>query len=151
VLNLLLLENPRQYLVFVSLPYVAKKGVSFRPIGMTSFLFNGMVYSVDRKTGELMWSMPLTTQGIDFTQFLDLPVITFGIRRIEGRPSSYGTLVDLQVVDLRSGDVVLKETTRSNRQRIWTVPDVERKNILIEPFQIRLSFEESPVEARKPE
>lgn len=151
VLNLLLLENPRQYLVFVSLPYVAKKGVSFRPIGMTSFLFNGMVYSVDRKTGELMWSMPLTTQGIDFTQFLDLPVITFGIRRIEGRPSSYGTLVDLQVVDLRSGDVVLKETTRSNRQRIWTVPDAERKNILIEPFQIRLSFEESPVEARKPE
>lgn len=155
VLNLLVLENSQQYLVFVTLPYVREKGtgakrIGFRSLGMTSFLFNGMVYSVDRKTGQLMWSLPLTAQGIDFSQFLDLPVMTFGIRRIEGLPSSYGTLVDLQVVDLRSGDVVLKETTRSNRLRVWTVPDADRKNILIEPFQIRLSFEEPPVAARKP-
>ncbi|QDT40493.1 outer membrane biogenesis protein BamB [Gimesia alba] len=156
VLNLLVLENQRQYLVFVTLPYIPEKRipqkrVTFRKFSMTSFLFSGMVYSVDRKSGELMWSLPLKAQGIEFSQFLDLPVITFGIKRIQGSPSSYGTLVDLQVVDLRTGDVVLKETTRSNRLRIWNVPDADRKQILIEPFQIRLSFEEPPVEARKPE
>ncbi|MCA9018306.1 MAG: hypothetical protein KDA77_23495, partial [Planctomycetaceae bacterium] len=150
ILNLLVLENPRQYLVFVSLPYVGEKRVTFRSLSLTSFLFNGMVYSVDRKTGELMWSLPLEAQGIDFSQFLDLPVMTFGIRRIQGLPSSDGTLVDLQVVDLRNGDVVLKETTRFNRERSWIVPDLEQKSILIEPFQIRLSFEEPPVAARKP-
>lgn len=151
VLNVLVLENPQQYLVFVSLPYVGQKRVTFRSATLTSFMFHGMVYSVNRKTGELMWSLPLNAQGIDFTQFLNLPIFTFGIKRIEGRPSSEGTLVDLQVVDLRNGEVVLKETARSNRQRIWTVPDPGGNNILIEPFQIRLSFEEAPLVAPKPQ
>ena len=48
-----------------------------------------------------MWSLPLEAQGIDFSQFLDLPVMTFGIRRIRGTTSTDGTQVDLQVVDLR--------------------------------------------------
>ncbi|WP_417386040.1 PQQ-binding-like beta-propeller repeat protein [Gimesia sp.] len=158
IINLLVLRNSHQYLVFVSLPYVPpdrvdgnRNRVVFRSLSLTSYLFNGMVYSVDRQTGELMWSLPLDAQGIDFSQFLDLPVITFGIRKIRGITTTDGTQVDLQVVDLRNGDVVLKETTTSNRLRIWVVPDIERNDILIEPFQIRLSFEEPPLAARKPQ
>lgn len=150
MLNLLVLKNSRQYLVFVSLPYVANNRVVFRSLSLTSFLFNGMAYSIDRQTGELMWSLPVDAQGIDFSQFLDLPVMTFGIRRVSGVASTDGTQVDLQVVDLRNGDVVLKETTTSNRLRIWAVPDLEQQDILIEPFQIRLSFEEPPLTAKKP-
>ncbi len=157
MINLLVLRNSRQYLVFVSLPYIARDRVDasrnrvvFRSLSLTSYLFNGMVYSIDRQTGNIMWSLPLETQGIDFSQFLDLPVITFGIRRIRGATSTNGTQVDLQVVDLRNGEVVLKETTTSNRLRVWVVPDLEQNNILIEPFQIRLSFEEPPLAAKKP-
>lgn len=157
IINLLVLRNSRQYLVFVSLPYVPpdrvdgnRNRVVFRSLSLTSYLFNGMVYSIDRQSGELMWSLPLEAQGIDFSQFLDLPVMTFGIRRIRGTTSTDGTQVDLQVVDLRNGDVVLQETTTSNRLRIWVVPDLEHQNILIEPFQIRLSFEDPPLTAQKP-
>ncbi|QDT25277.1 outer membrane biogenesis protein BamB [Gimesia panareensis] len=151
VLRVLLLENEKQYLVFVSLPYVAKSRVTFRPMSMTTLMFNGMLYSIDRETGELMWSRMLEAQGVDFTQFFDLPVMTFGIRRVTGGPVTSGNQVDLEVIDLRDGSQVLKETTSSNRLRIWVVPDLARKNILIEPFQIRLSFEEPPVTAKKPE
>ena len=97
-----------------------------------------------------MWSRMLEAQGIDFTQFFDLPVMTFGIRRVMGISTSSGNQVDLEVIDLRDGSQVLKETTSSNRLRTWVVPDLEKKDILIEPFQIRLSFEEPPVVAPKP-
>lgn len=150
VLNLLLLENEKQYLLFVSTPYVAKNRVTFRALSLTSFLFNGMVYSIDRETGELMWSRTLEAQGVDFSQFFDLPVMVFGIRKMRGISSSSGNLVDLEVVDLRNGKSVLKETTTSNRLRIWVVPDQENQSILLEPFQIRLSFEEPPIAAKKP-
>ena len=150
VMRVLLLENKRQYLVFVSLPYVVKSRVTYRPLSMTSLLFNGMLYSIDRETGELMWSRMLEAQGIDFTQFFDLPVMTFGIRRVMGISTSSGNQVDLEVIDLRDGSQVLKETTSSNRLRTWVVPDLEQKDILIEPFQIRLSFEEPPIVAPKP-
>lgn len=150
LIRVLMLENQRQYLVFVTLPYVAKSRVAFRSLSLTSLLFNGMVYSIDRQTGELMWFRPLEAQGIDFTQFFDLPVMTFGVRRVMGISSSSGNLVDLEVIDLRDGSQVLKETTSSNRLRFWVVPDLAQKDILLEPFQIRLSFEEPPVPAQKP-
>lgn len=145
-----MLQNSRQYLLFASEPFKMKPGVSYNSLSATSFGFNGTVYSIDRETGELMWSHPLEKQGIDLSQFLDLPVIIFGISRNRGRPSRQGAEVDLETIDLRNGKVVFKETSRSNRARIWIVPDRDRKNILIEPFQIRLSFEEPPVAAQKP-
>mgnify|MGYP003629840984 FL=1 len=149
VLNVLALRNARQYLIFVNVRYIVKNGMSYRTLS-ASYPINGVLYSVDRKTGELMWSLPIEAQGLDLSQFLDLPVLTFGIRKFKGMPSSAGTQVDLQVVDLRNGEVVLKETSISNRLRIWVVPDADQKNILIEPFEIRLSFEEPPVAAKKP-
>ncbi|MFK7776689.1 MAG: PQQ-binding-like beta-propeller repeat protein, partial [Gimesia sp.] len=149
ITKLLMLKNSKQYLFFVSVKYIVKKGVSYRTL-YSSYPFNGVVYSVDRKTRQLTWSLPLDAQGFDLSQFLDLPVLTFGIRKFKGMPSNAGTRVDLQVVDLRNGEVILKETSRSNRMRIWVVPDAEQKNIVIEPFQIRLSFEEPPIPAKKP-
>ncbi len=146
----LLLRNKQQYLIFASLPFKKTQGNSFRLLNATSLPFNGMIYSVDRKTGKLMWSHPLEAQGIDFSQFLDLPAISFGRRKSRGLPSREGGLVDLQVVDLRTGKDIFKETVRSNRSRIWMSPDVDTKNILIEPFQIRLNYEEPPVAAHKP-
>ncbi len=149
IINLLLLKNSRQYLVFVNVKYIVKNGVNYITLA-SSYPINGVIYSVDRKTGDLMWSLPVEAEGFDLSQSLDLPVLTFGIRKYKGMPSSQGAEVDLQVVDLRNGGVVLKETMLSNRDRIWVVPDVDQKNILIEPFEIRLSFEEPPVAAKKP-
>ncbi|WP_197993306.1 PQQ-binding-like beta-propeller repeat protein [Gimesia aquarii] len=149
--SVFMLQNSRQYLLFASQPFRRKKGVSYRLLSATSIGFNGgIVYSIDRKTGELMWSCPLESQGVDLSLFLDLPVIVFGRQTSNGHPSREGPQIDLQLVDLRSGKVILNETTRSNRSRIWIVPDVDRKNILVEPFQIRLSYEEPPVAAQKP-
>lgn len=148
--SVFMLQNSRQYLLFASQPFRRKRGVSYRLLSATSTGFNGRVYSIDRKTGELMWSCPLESQGVDLSLFLDLPVIIFGRQTNNGRPSREGPQIDLKLVDLRSGKIILDETTRSNRSRIWIVPDVDRKDILIEPFQIRLSFEEPPVAAQKP-
>lgn len=149
-IDALLVQNSRQYLIFASLPFKNSQSGPFSLLNVTSSVFNGIVYSVDRKTGQLMWSYPLEAQGVDLSQFLDLPVISFGRRKNNRFPSRQGRLVDLQVVDLRSGKEILKESIRNNRSRIWLQPDVDTKNILIEPFQIRLSFEEPPVAARKP-
>ncbi|WP_298859192.1 PQQ-binding-like beta-propeller repeat protein [uncultured Gimesia sp.] len=149
ITKLLVLKNSRQYLFFVNLKYTVKNGISYRTL-YSSYPFHGVIYSIDRKTGQMMWSLPLEAQGLDLSQFLDLPVLTFGIRKFKGMPSSAGTQIDLQIVDLRNGDIVFNETSRSNRMRIWVVPDVDQKNIVIEPFQIRLSYEEPPVAAKKP-
>lgn len=147
--NMLLLRNSRQYLLFVRLKYKAKAGITYSSL-YSSYPFYGVVYSIDRKTGQMMWTLPVEVQGVDLLQFFELPVLTFAVRKIQRSTSQPGTLVDLQVVDLRTGEIALKETTRSNRQRIWIVSDVDQKSIVIEPFQIRLSFEEPPIAAKKP-
>ncbi|HEY0984188.1 outer membrane protein assembly factor BamB family protein [Schlesneria sp.] len=113
----------------------------------SAFSLDGMVFYIDRKSGEVKWSVPVNELAYDANQPASLPVLVLAAWNIHFDPNTGFPLdpkLSTLILDKRTGDVVYKsqELATPVGRGLQFIPSHETKKLLIDfySFQLELKF-----------